>query len=58
MERGSKGLLDRRRGTPSRQRVPNAKAEEVLSLYRDKYFNLNVRHFQEKLVEDHQIGPS
>ena len=57
-ERGHKGLLDRRRGTPSRRRVAKAKSEEVLSLYRDKYFDLNVRHFHEKLVEDHQIGLS
>jgi transposase len=57
-EQGHTGLLDRRRGTPSRRRVPKAKAEEVLSLYRDKYFDLNVRHFHEKLVEDHQIGLS
>jgi len=35
-----------------------AKAEQVLSLYRDKYFDLNVRHFHEKLREDHQIGLS
>jgi len=55
-EQGHKGLLDRRRGTPSRRRVPKAKAEQVLSLYRDKYFDLNVRHFHEKLVEEHQIG--
>ena len=33
-------------------------AEEVLSLYRDKYFDLNVRHFHEKLGEEHQIGLS
>ena len=32
-DQGHKGLLDRRRGTPSRRRVPKAKAEEVLSLY-------------------------
>jgi transposase len=57
-EQGYKGLLDRRCGTPSRRRVPKAQAEEVLSLYRDKYFDLNVRHFHEKLVEEHQIGLS
>ena len=57
-EQGPKSLLDRRRGTPSRRRVPKAKAEQVLALYRDKYFDLNVRHFHEKLVEDHQIGLS
>jgi transposase len=57
-ENGPRGLLDRRRGTPSRRRVPKAQAEEVLGLYRDKYFDLNVRHFHEKLVEEHQIGLS
>ena len=57
-EQGYKGLLDRRRGTPSHRRVPKAKAEEVLTLYRDKYFDLNVRHFHEKLREEHQIGLS
>src|ERR1019366_773015 len=57
-EQGCKASLDRRRGAPSHRRVPKAKAEEVLSLYRDKYFDLNVRHFHEKLGEDHQIGLS
>ena len=38
--------------------MPKAQAEEVLSLYRDKYFDLNVRHFHEKLGEEHQIGLS
>jgi transposase-like protein len=33
-EQGHKGLLDRRRGTPSRRRVAKAKADEVLTLYR------------------------
>ena len=57
-EQGCKGLLDRRRGTPSHRRVPKAKAEQVLNLYRDQYFDLNVRHFHEKLREEHQIGLS
>jgi hypothetical protein len=30
--------------------------EKVLPLYRDKYFDLNVRHFHEKLREQHQIN--
>jgi transposase len=55
---GFDGLLDRRRGVPSRRRVPQAQAELVVSLYRDQYFDLNVRHFHEKLVEEHQIGLS
>src|SRR5260370_12578783 len=57
-EQGPTGLLDRRRRKPSSRRVPKAQAEEVLSLYRDKYFDLNVRHFHEKVSEEHQIGLS
>ncbi len=57
-EQGPQGLLDRRRRKPSGRRVPKDQAEEVLSLYRDKYFDLNVRHFHEKLAEEHQIGLS
>ena len=29
--------------------------EEVLRLYQEKYFDFNVRHFQEKLREEHGI---
>jgi hypothetical protein len=32
-----------------------AQAEEVLRLYEENYADLNVRHFQEKLVEAHGI---
>jgi hypothetical protein len=35
--------------------VPLAGAEKVLQLYREKYFDLNVRHFYEKLVGEHQV---
>ena len=44
-EQGPKGLLDRRGATPSHRRIPKEQAEQVLSLYRDRYFDLNVRHF-------------
>ena len=57
-EQGHQGLLDRRLRKPSSRRVPKEQAEAVLSLYRDKYFDLNVRHFHEKLGEEHQIGLS
>jgi len=57
-EQGPQALLDRRRGAPSQRCIPREQAEEVLSLYRDKYFDLNVRHFHEKLRDDHQIGLS
>ncbi len=52
---GYTGLMDRRRGKPSGQRVPMETAEEVLRLYREVYFDLNMRHFHEKLRDQHQI---
>ena len=57
-EQGPQGLLDRRQRKPSSRRVPKVQAEEVLSGYRDKYINLNERHFHEKLGEEYQIGLS
>jgi transposase len=54
-EFGYDGLFDRRTGKPSPKRVPLETVELVLSLYRDTYFDLNVRHFHEKLVEVHHI---
>jgi transposase len=55
---GYDGLLDRRRGRPSSRRVPLELAERVLALYREKYFDFNVRHFHEKLREHHGIALS
>jgi transposase len=57
-EFGYDGLFDRRRGKPSPKRVPLPLVEQVFRLYREKYFDLNVRHFHEKLVEEHQVGLS
>ena len=54
-EHGYDGLLDRRRGKPSPKRVPLQQAEEVLQWYGEKYGDLNVRHFHEKLREVHGI---
>jgi len=54
-EFGYDGLFDRRRGQPSPKRVPLAVVEQVLSLYRDRYFDLNMRHFHEKLQAKHDI---
>jgi transposase len=54
-EFGFRGLFDRRRGKPSPKRVAVAVVEKVLGLYREKYFDLNVRHFHEKLQEEHQV---
>jgi transposase len=52
---GYSGLVDRRKGKPSDKRIPLAKVEEVLRLYQETYFDLNVRHFHEKLDEEHGI---
>src|SRR5712672_3617172 len=54
-EYGYDGLIDRRVGQPSPKRVPLAVVEQVFALYREKYFDLNVRHFHEKLQQEHQI---
>ena len=55
VKEGYNGLLDRRRGRPSRRRVPVATVEKVFALYREKYFDLNERHFHEKLRAEHGI---
>ena len=55
VEEGYNGLLDRRRGKPSRRRVAVATVEKVFALYREKYFDLNVQHFHEKLQAEHGI---
>jgi len=52
---GYSGLVDRRKGKESDRRVPLQQAEEVLRLYREVYFDLNIRHFHEKLQEEHAI---
>ena len=40
---------DRRKSEASGRRIPQATMEEVLRLYRETYFDLKMRHFQEKL---------
>jgi transposase len=57
-EFGYDGLFDRRLGRPSPKRVPVETVERVLGLYREKYFDLNVRHFCEKLCGEHDIALS
>jgi transposase len=52
---GYSGLGDRRKGKPSVRRVPLATVEEVLRLYQDTYYDLNMRHFHEKLQGEHDI---
>jgi len=52
---GYDGLRDGRSGKQCWHRVPMETAEEVLRLYREVYFDLNIRHFHEKLRDKHQI---
>jgi transposase len=52
---GYNGLADRRKGKPSFRRVPLQTCEEVLRLYQEQYFDLSMRHFHEKLQEEHGI---
>jgi transposase len=52
---GYSGLADRRKGKPSPQRIAVATVEEVLRLYREEYYDLNIRHFHEKLQDEHDI---
>jgi len=54
-EHGYDGLRDRRRGKPSQKRVPLAACEQVLELYQTRYYDFNVKHFHEKLKEEHGI---
>lgn len=54
-QHGYDGLFDRRLKRPSPKRVPLLVVEEVLRLYRERYFDFNVRHFHEKLVSQHGI---
>jgi transposase len=51
-EHGYSGLADRRKGRPSDKRVPLATVETVLGLYQKTYYDLNMRHFHEKLREN------
>lgn len=57
-EWGFDGLHDGRVGKVSPRRIPVAVVEEVLRLYREEYFDFNVVHFHEKLVEKHQMTVS
>ena len=55
---GFHALFDGRIGKASPRRVPIETVEEVFRLYREEYFDFNVRHFHEKLVEKHSIAVS
>src|SRR5580700_8108918 len=52
---GYDGLTDRRKGKRSQRRVPVKTCEEVLRLYQERYYDLSVQHFHEKLKAEHSI---
>jgi transposase len=52
---GYEGLFDRRTRRPSAKRIDMATVEKILKLYRERYFDLNVKHFVEKLHAHHDI---
>jgi len=54
-EYGYDGLYDRRKKMPSPKRMPLEKAEKILKLYREKYFDFNISHFYDKLRNGHNI---
>jgi transposase len=54
-EHGYSGLADRRKGKVSFRRVALKTCEEVLRLYREKYFDFSIRHFHEKLQSEHNL---
>ena len=55
---GYDGLFDGRLGKASPRRIPVEVVEQILSLYREKYFDFNVKHYHEKLAERHSIEVS
>jgi len=55
---GYDGLFDRRRQQPSPKRVPLEVVRQVLTLYRERYFDCHVLHVHEKLQAVHGVGLS
>ncbi len=52
---GYDGLYDRRRHRPSPKRLPFAKAQQILQLYRERYRGWSVAHFHDQLREQHRL---
>jgi transposase len=50
---GDDGLADHRLGRRSGRAVPEAEAESVARLYRERYQGFTAKHFHEHLVDDH-----
>lgn len=54
-KQGYDGLFDRRCKMPSPKQIPLETVRSVLTLYRERYYDLNVLHFHEKLLGEHDI---
>ena len=52
-EDGEDGLLDRRLGRRFGRAVPDAEADWVARLYKERYWGFTAKHFHEHLVRDH-----
>jgi transposase len=55
-QHGFRGIRDKRKGKPSGRKVPMEEVNQVLVLYREQYYDLNVRHFHEKLRDHHHMN--
>jgi len=55
---GYDAFVDRRRQHPSPRKVPVALVQEVVRLHQERYADLHVKHFHEKLQEIHGIEQS
>ena len=55
-EDGEAGLADRRLGRRSGRAVPDAAAEEVERLYRERYGGFTAKHFHDHLVDQHKFA--
>lgn len=53
---GIKGIL--RPKLPSNRKLPDSLKEQIKSLYRQTYYDFNIRHFNDKLQENHKINLS
>ncbi|MBW1704687.1 MAG: ISNCY family transposase [Deltaproteobacteria bacterium] len=55
MRYGVTGLLDKRCISPSARKAPYEIVEKVLRLYREEYYDFNVKHFHEHLMREHRL---
>ena len=53
---GIQGIL--RPKLPSNRKLPDSLKEQVKRLYRQTYYDFNIRHFNDKLQENHKINLS